>query len=58
MPCGQLSFAVSRCFCGRGLQASSIGALADSLIYSNVGNMWNADKGGESHLEPTREKIR
>lgn len=58
MLCSRLSFAVSRCFCGRGLQASSPGALADSLIYSDVGDMWNADKGGESRLDPTREKVR
>lgn len=58
MLCSRLSFALSRCFCGRGLWASSTGALADSLIYSDVGNMWNVDKGGESRLEPTREKIR
>lgn len=57
MLCGRLSLAVSRCSCGRGLQASSTGVLADSLIYSDVGAMWNVDKGGVSRLEPSREKI-
>lgn len=57
MLCSWLSFAVSSCFCGRGLQASNIEARADSLIYSDVGNMRNADKGGEPRLESPREKL-